>query len=54
MPTFVILDAPSIPGLHPSGVEYLPRALRAAGLLEPHRQVDALEALTSALGYPHG
>lgn len=31
---FAVLDAPSILGLRPTGVEFLPRALRAAGLLE--------------------
>jgi arginase len=34
MPEFAIIDAPSILGLRPSGVEYLPEALKAAGLLE--------------------
>jgi arginase len=34
MPEFAIIDAPSILGLKPSGVEDLPEALRAAGLLE--------------------
>jgi len=33
MPQFAIIDAPSILGLHPTGVEHLPEALRAAGLL---------------------
>lgn len=32
MPRFAIIDAPSILGLRPSGVEQLPDALRAAGL----------------------
>ena len=32
MPPFVIIDAPSILGLRPSGVEELPEALKAAGL----------------------
>jgi arginase len=34
MPEFMIIDAPSILGLRPSGVENLPEALKAAGLLE--------------------
>ena len=29
---FVIIDAPSVLGLRPNGVEELPEALRAAGL----------------------
>ena len=33
MPQFAIVDAPSILGLRPTGVEHLPEALRAAGLL---------------------
>jgi len=33
MPRFAIIDAPSILGLRPTGVEHLPEALRAAGLL---------------------
>jgi arginase len=33
MPQFAIIDAPSILGLRPTGVEHLPEALRAAGLL---------------------
>jgi arginase len=41
MPTFAILDAPSILGLRPTGVEHLPSALRAAGLLE---RLDAEDA----------
>ena len=32
MPQFAIIDAPSILGLRPTGVEHLPEALRA-GLL---------------------
>ena len=32
MPLFAIIDAPSILGLRPSGVEQLPEALKAAGL----------------------
>jgi arginase len=34
MPEFMIIDAPSILGLRLSGVENLPEALKAAGLLE--------------------
>lgn len=34
MPHFVILEAPSILGLRPTGVERLPEALKAAGLQE--------------------
>jgi len=33
MPQFAIIDAPSILGLRPTGLEHLPEALRAAGLL---------------------
>src|SRR5918996_460750 len=33
MPQFAIIDAPSILGLRPTGVEYLPEALKAAGLM---------------------
>jgi arginase len=33
-PQFTIIDAPSILGLRPTGVEYLPEALKAAGLIE--------------------
>jgi hypothetical protein len=33
MPQFAIIDAPSILGMRPTGVEHLPEALRAAGLL---------------------
>ena len=32
MPRFAIIDAPSILGLRPTGVEHLPEALKAAGL----------------------
>ncbi|RPJ38195.1 MAG: arginase family protein [Planctomycetaceae bacterium] len=32
MPHFAIIDAPSILGLRPTGVEHLPEALKAAGL----------------------
>ena len=31
---YSVIDAPSILGLRPTGVEFLPKALRAAGLLE--------------------
>jgi arginase len=41
MSTFAILDAPSILGLRPTGVEHLPRALRDAGLLERLGAEDA-------------
>jgi arginase len=34
MPHFAVIDAPSILGLRPTGVERLPEALKAAGLLE--------------------
>ena len=34
MPRFAIIDAPSILGLRPTGVEHLPDALKAAGLME--------------------
>src|SRR5215469_11890764 len=33
MPQFAVIDAPSILGLRPTGVEHLPEALKAAGLL---------------------
>ena len=33
MPNFAIIDAPSILGLRPSGVEHLPEALKGSGLL---------------------
>ena len=33
MPQFSVIDAPSILGLKPNGVEHLPEALKAAGLL---------------------
>lgn len=41
MPTLAILDAPSILGLRPTGVEHLPRAIREAGLLERLGAEDA-------------
>ncbi|HEV8405316.1 MAG TPA: arginase family protein [Nitrososphaera sp.] len=34
MQRFAIIDAPSILGLRPTGVEYLPEAVKAAGLLK--------------------
>jgi arginase len=34
LPKFTIIDAPSILGLRPSGVELLPEALKAAGIME--------------------
>ena len=33
MPKFSIIEAPSILGLSPTGVEFLPEALKQAGLL---------------------
>jgi len=33
-PEYSVIDAPSILGLRPTGVEHLPKALRAAGFLE--------------------
>lgn len=38
---FAVLDAPSILGLKPTGVELLPRALRGAGLLQSLSARDA-------------
>jgi arginase len=40
-PCFAILDAPSILGLRPTGVELLPRALRDAGLVQSLSARDA-------------
>ena len=34
MPQFAIIDAPSILGLRPTGVQHLPEALKAAGLMK--------------------
>ena len=34
MPQFAIIDAPSILGLSPTGVQYLPAALKAVGLMK--------------------
>ena len=33
-PRYVIIDAPSILGLRDTGVRYLPRALKKAGLMD--------------------
>lgn len=33
-PQFTIIDAPSILGLRPTGVEYLPEALKAADIMK--------------------
>ena len=41
MPHFAVVDAPSILGLKPNGVERLPEALRAAGLLAGLHAEDA-------------
>ncbi len=41
MPDFAILEAPSVLGLRPTGVERLPDALRAAGLHAGLRATDA-------------
>jgi arginase len=41
MPKFAVLDAPSILGLKPTGVELLPKALREAGLVEKLSADDA-------------
>lgn len=38
MPKFAIIDAPSILGLRPTGVEDLPEALKTAGL---HKKLGA-------------
>jgi arginase len=40
-PRYAVLDAPSILGLRPTGVERLPQALRAAGLLAGLQAEDA-------------
>ncbi|HEU4823096.1 MAG TPA: arginase family protein [Nitrososphaeraceae archaeon] len=34
LPQYTIIDAPSVLGLRPTGVEHLPEALKAAGLLD--------------------
>lgn len=41
MPHFAVIDAPSILGLKPNGVEHLPEALKAAGLLTGLHAEDA-------------
>lgn len=41
MPRFAVIDAPSILGLRPTGVERLPGALKAAGLLAGLNAEDA-------------
>lgn len=41
MPHYAIIEAPTILGLHPEGVERLPDALRAAGLAEALGAEDA-------------
>jgi arginase len=46
MTHFAVIDAPSVLGLRPSGVEHLPKALKAAGLL------DALDAEYAGLVEP--
>ena len=40
-PRFTIVDAPSVLGLHPGGVETLPQALREAGLMSSLNAEDA-------------
>ena len=51
-PEFSVIDAPSILGLRPTGVELLPKALRAAGLLEQLKADYAgMVAPTSAYNY---
>jgi arginase len=41
MPPFAVIDAPSVLGLRPTGVEHLPEALKAAGLLARLNAEDA-------------
>ena len=41
MPSFAVIDAPSVLGLRPTGVEHLPEALKAAGLLAGLNAEDA-------------
>jgi arginase len=41
MPNFAVIDAPSVLGLKPNGVERLPEALKAAGLLAGLHAEDA-------------
>ena len=51
-PELSVIDAPSIVGLRPTGVELLPKALRAAGLLEQLKADYAgMIAPTSAYNY---
>ena len=51
-PEFSVIDAPSILGLRPTGVELLPKALRAAGLLEQlNADYAGMVAPTSAYNY---
>jgi arginase len=51
-PKFSVIDAPSILGLRPTGVELLPKALRAAGLLQQLKADYAgMVAPTSAYNY---
>ena len=51
-PKFSVIDAPSILGLRPTGVELLPKALRAAGLHERLKADYAgMVAPTSAYNY---
>jgi arginase len=45
---FTVLDAPSILGLRPTGVEFLPKALRQAGLLQVLSAQDAGSVPTPA------
>jgi len=49
-PQFIIIDAPSILGLRPTGVELLPDALKAAGLIEKLR-ADYAGRVSSPLSY---
>ena len=47
---FTIIDAPSILGLRPTGVEYLPEALKAAGLIKK-LNADYAGKVSSSLSY---
>jgi arginase len=47
---FTIIDAPSILGLRPTGVEYLPEALKAAGLIKK-LNADYAGKVSSSLPY---
>jgi arginase len=40
MPQFAIIDAPSILGLRPTGVQYLPEALKSAGLITKLKKAE--------------